>query len=437
MTKLNPPNYTMIPNDLLGDPVTQQIGLMAKMSDPELRVYLTILRGTIGYHRRDRRLSVRKIAASAGLSNASVQAGAERLMLKGLIKSQSDGGVTAWSLVTEWGDNDDSVPYPTGNCPCGRIDVAVDVHHIKPVSYGGNDAKDNLVTLCVSCHKKVHSELRSLLKATSEPTDTLFKQALNDVILKNSVRVSKINSESVSGADTPTVSAADTPVSRADTPSKKEIKKESLKEMSGAVAPATGGWENWTPQVVEVPQGGNKASRAAFEAKCSECHGKLTQELDICPNPACGQPIQWVGSPLADKRQKHREAAAADQRAKDKLEKQPTDSTAKQILAKAMTLSPCRLRADDEVKIVRLVQAHGSEWVLSKANDILSEHKNDGRKSGVAYIAHFLNAAAYGPRITKLRHKPTPELETDGVNVSEAENAAAEQELKRLEKELK
>jgi len=32
------------------------------------------------------------------------------------------------------------------------------VHHILPVSEGGEDSEDNLVTLCSSCHNSVHSD---------------------------------------------------------------------------------------------------------------------------------------------------------------------------------------------------------------------------------------------------------------------------------------
>lgn len=32
----------------------------------------------------------------------------------------------------------------------------LNVHHIKPVSQGGGDEPENLITLCVKCHKDIH-----------------------------------------------------------------------------------------------------------------------------------------------------------------------------------------------------------------------------------------------------------------------------------------
>ena len=35
-------------------------------------------------------------------------------------------------------------------------DGMLDVHHIIPVSEGGDDSPKNLITLCRNCHKKIH-----------------------------------------------------------------------------------------------------------------------------------------------------------------------------------------------------------------------------------------------------------------------------------------
>jgi 5-methylcytosine-specific restriction protein A len=40
----------------------------------------------------------------------------------------------------------------------GYIKPASLVHHIKPVIDGGDSSADNLMSLCASCHNKVHSE---------------------------------------------------------------------------------------------------------------------------------------------------------------------------------------------------------------------------------------------------------------------------------------
>lgn len=43
-------------------------------------------------------------------------------------------------------------------------DGGLNVHHIKPVSEGGGDEPENLITLCKDCHKEVHHEMRLNLK---------------------------------------------------------------------------------------------------------------------------------------------------------------------------------------------------------------------------------------------------------------------------------
>ena len=38
-------------------------------------------------------------------------------------------------------------------------DGNLNVHHIKPVSEGGGDEPENLITLCKNCHKEIHREM--------------------------------------------------------------------------------------------------------------------------------------------------------------------------------------------------------------------------------------------------------------------------------------
>lgn len=47
--------------------------------------------------------------------------------------------------------NENGIPLPT-------TDGELDLHHIKPVSQGGSDEPDNLVTWCRDCHKEWHKE---------------------------------------------------------------------------------------------------------------------------------------------------------------------------------------------------------------------------------------------------------------------------------------
>lgn len=41
----------------------------------------------------------------------------------------------------------------------GRLTPVEEVHHIVPISKGGTHARDNLMSLCQSCHTKLHHEL--------------------------------------------------------------------------------------------------------------------------------------------------------------------------------------------------------------------------------------------------------------------------------------
>lgn len=41
----------------------------------------------------------------------------------------------------------------------GRSTLATIVHHKLPVRRGGTHAEDNLMSVCASCHNKIHSEM--------------------------------------------------------------------------------------------------------------------------------------------------------------------------------------------------------------------------------------------------------------------------------------
>ena len=41
----------------------------------------------------------------------------------------------------------------------GRLTPVEEVHHIVPLSQGGTHSRDNLMSLCQSCHTKIHLEM--------------------------------------------------------------------------------------------------------------------------------------------------------------------------------------------------------------------------------------------------------------------------------------
>lgn len=104
---IQPPNYTQIPNALLGDlkkgNVTEP-GLMSEMAGSELKVYLAVCRLTFGFHQLRRRASIKMIMKFTGMAKQSVYNASEKLEEKGLIERQKDGGVTLWKAIVYYLD---------------------------------------------------------------------------------------------------------------------------------------------------------------------------------------------------------------------------------------------------------------------------------------------------------------------------------------------
>lgn len=100
----NKPNYTQVPNELLGDIVKGggiDPGLMAQLNGGTLKVILAITRITIGYHQESRRLSLSKMMKLTGLSRQGVLDAAGKAEELDLIQRHQDSGVTEWSLVVK------------------------------------------------------------------------------------------------------------------------------------------------------------------------------------------------------------------------------------------------------------------------------------------------------------------------------------------------
>ena len=43
----------------------------------------------------------------------------------------------------------------------GRLTPVEEVHHIVPLTEGGTNKKDNLLSVCHSCHMKIHGRMKS------------------------------------------------------------------------------------------------------------------------------------------------------------------------------------------------------------------------------------------------------------------------------------
>jgi phage replication O-like protein O len=101
------PNYTQMPNDLLGD--WSKPSLMSEMSECELKVVLAICRLTFGYHRRRVRAALPILIEMTGLSKQGVINGTKAAEKRGLIQRVSQPGrgkIATWEVITTEKVND-------------------------------------------------------------------------------------------------------------------------------------------------------------------------------------------------------------------------------------------------------------------------------------------------------------------------------------------
>lgn len=98
------PNYTQIPNQLLGNLLADDViepGIMAYLSGSEIFVFLAVCRLTFGFHREERRASITMIEQLTGLSRQSVITAARELESYGLIERGRLRSVTVWRVMTD------------------------------------------------------------------------------------------------------------------------------------------------------------------------------------------------------------------------------------------------------------------------------------------------------------------------------------------------
>ena len=60
----------------------------------------------------------------------------------------------AWSNVREYIIERDD--YKCQDCGIFSMNIGLVVHHVNPIFMGGDNDPENLVTLCVPCHKERH-----------------------------------------------------------------------------------------------------------------------------------------------------------------------------------------------------------------------------------------------------------------------------------------
>jgi len=102
MAVINSPNYTQIPNAVLGDVLPGEVvspGLMSELEGSELKVLMTVCRLTFGYHKAERRASLTMIQRFTGLSRQGVVNAAKALERLNLIEKSIDGGLILWRVA--------------------------------------------------------------------------------------------------------------------------------------------------------------------------------------------------------------------------------------------------------------------------------------------------------------------------------------------------
>lgn len=110
MCRIKRPNYTQVPNDILGDLTTEGIqpGILAELGYADLKVLLAIIRLTFGYHKTDVRVSLTNLATLTGLARDKVVDGIKRLEDAKLVVAERYQGVNKYRLLVAEG-------YQTGS----------------------------------------------------------------------------------------------------------------------------------------------------------------------------------------------------------------------------------------------------------------------------------------------------------------------------------
>ena len=88
--KIQPPNYTQTPNTIFD--------LLPQMKEAEMRVVLTIVRETFGWHKEKAKLSVSRLMRLSGLSKQGVLNGIEAGIERGVITKLPDGDSFTYQL---------------------------------------------------------------------------------------------------------------------------------------------------------------------------------------------------------------------------------------------------------------------------------------------------------------------------------------------------
>ena len=93
------PNYTQIPNTLLDEH-------LSKMKEAELRVTLAIARQTLGWHKKEDKISLSQLVKLTGLTRQGVANGISDALERGVIKRESSGQGFVYRLSVDSESNE-------------------------------------------------------------------------------------------------------------------------------------------------------------------------------------------------------------------------------------------------------------------------------------------------------------------------------------------
>lgn len=141
-------------------------------------------------------------------------------------------------------------------------------------------------------------------------------------------------------------------------------------------------------QVVRVPTGGKASDRDSYYECCVHCTEKLDQSSDMCEN--CGAVVTWIGSRLADKRERRRKAKAADDGAKRAKRKRYDEPVAEYLMSKVHSTgrgaSIAPLKKEDVITIRVYTERESERKLKALVDDLIAEGRwGSGLKS------HFMN----------------------------------------------
>lgn len=75
--------------------------------------------------------------------------------------------------------------YDNHCAQCAKI-MNLEVHHLRPVCYGGTDSIDNLILLCKDCHQKIHHEESILWGLICHRETNISPQCLPQIVQSKS-----------------------------------------------------------------------------------------------------------------------------------------------------------------------------------------------------------------------------------------------------------